>query len=75
MSTMGEKLTQEDAKSLSKIIKAAEESDDKEDMEKEIAKEVTKQQEGAEAKEKLALAMAKQNKIEAEEKAEDAKQA
>lgn len=74
MATAGDKLSKEDAKSLTKIIKGANEADEKDDVEKEIAQEVKKQQDAAATKEKLDIAMAKQQKVEAEEKAEDAKQ-
>ena len=74
MATAGDKLSKEDAKSLTKIIKGANEADEKDDMEKEIAQEVKKQSDAAATKEKLDIAMAKQQKVEAEEKAEDAKQ-
>ena len=75
MASNADKLSKEDAASLSKIIKAGSEADDKEDQEAEIEKEVAKQQELAASKEKVAIANAKKEKIEAEEKAEEAKTA
>jgi len=73
---MGDKLSSAETHTFMKKIKEAEaaEDDNDEHMEKEIAKEVKKQEEANAVSENLIVALAKQKKVEAAEKAEEAKE-